>query len=95
MSRRYSLLATMAAALLFPAAARACAVCLTGISEGDPVANAFNWSLLFLMSMPYAVVGSIAGWLFYAHRRAARRRSRLAEKPPILYLAWINKESGR
>ena len=95
MSRRYPLLATVAAALLFPAAAQACAVCLTGLADGDPVANAFNWSILFLMAMPYAIVGSIAGWLFYAHRRAAKRRAAAEGKPSFLRLAWINKESGK
>lgn len=97
MSRLCLLLAiSVAVALfLFPAAAEACSVCLAGVSENDPVTNAFNWSILFLIAMPYAVVGSIGGWLFYVHRRAAKRRGAPAEKPSVLRLAWINKESGR
>ena len=85
----------LAAVLLFPSAARACAVCLTGAGTGDPLTEAFNWSVLFLMATPYAVVGSIAGWLFYAYRSAARKRGLLNKEAPALRLAWDDKESGR
>lgn len=81
--------------LIVPALALACAVCGAGDNPADPVANAFNWSILFLMAAPYAVVGSIAGWFFYAYRKAARKRGLLKEKAPILRLASIPKESGR
>ena len=47
-----------------PLTIQACSVCVTG--AGDPTADAFNWSVLFLMATPYAVVGSIAGGLFFA-----------------------------
>lgn len=67
------MLALVAAALVFPVIAEACAVCLTGAAQNDPAAHAFNWSILFMMAMPYAVLGSIGGWLFYAYRRAARK----------------------
>ena len=69
----------------------ACAVCVTGAS--DPVTDAFNWSVLFLMAMPYLVVGSIAGGLFYVHRRAAKRAERESAQP-IVHLAWNQKETG-
>ena len=87
-----SLLAGLAAALA-PALACACAVCLTG--DGDPTANAFNWSVLFLMATPYAVVGSIAGWLVYSYRRAAAKRDQDHATESPLHLAWSEKESGR
>ncbi|MBI2180593.1 MAG: hypothetical protein HYU31_07220 [Deltaproteobacteria bacterium] len=86
------LLAGLAAALA-PALAHACAVCLTG--DGDPTADAFNWSVLFLMATPYTVVGSIAGWLFYTYRRAAAKRSQGQATESPLHLAWSEKESGR
>ncbi len=85
----------LAAALLFPMAVQACAVCLTSGGQNDPVADAFKWSVLFLMAMPYTVAGSIAVWLFYNHRRAAGRRGGAGKKAPILNLAWTHKESGR
>ena len=30
--------------------------------------SGFNWSILFLMAVPYAVVGAVGGWLFYRYR---------------------------
>jgi hypothetical protein len=85
----------LAVSLIVPAVAHACAVCLTGAGTGDPLTEAFNWSVLFLMATPYAVVGSIAGWLFYAYRSAARKRGLLNKEAPALRLAWDDKESGR
>jgi hypothetical protein len=76
-----------------PLAAHACAVCVTG--AGDPTADAFNWSVLFLMAMPYLVVGSIAGGLFYNYRRTAAKREQTQTAEPPVHLAWNEKESGR
>jgi len=81
------------AATFAPTLACACAVCLTG--DGDPTANAFNWSVLFLMATPYAVVGSIAGWLVYSYRRAAAKRDQDHATESPLHLALSEKESGR
>ena len=96
--RKIILLAVLfiAAVFLLPMTAQACAVCLTGASANDPVTDAFNWSVLFLMAMPYTVVGSVAGWLAYTHRRAAAKKDGGAKKKaPVLRLAWIHKENGR
>ena len=82
------------APLLFNSAAHACAVCIFG-AAGDPLTDAFNWSILFLMAMPYTILVSIVGFLFYSHRRAVKKARSEAEKAPILRLAWIHKESGR
>lgn len=69
MVQRFSqLLAALCGVIAGPALARACAVCLTGAVD-DSVADAFNWSVLFLMATPYTVAGAIAGWLVYAKRR--------------------------
>ncbi len=32
---------------------------------------AFNWSILFLMAAPYAIVGALGGWIFYRYRRGS------------------------
>lgn len=76
-----------------PRAADACAVCVTG--AGDPTADAFNWSVLFLMAMPYLVVGSIGGGLFYTYRRTAAKREQAQTAEPLVHLTWNEKESGR
>ena len=80
--------------VLFDSAAHACAVCIFG-AAGDPLTDAFNWSILFLMAMPYTILVSIVGFLFYSHRRAVKKARSEGEKAPILRLAWIHKESGR
>jgi hypothetical protein len=76
-----------------PLAAHACAVCVTG--AGDPTADAFNWSVLFLMAMPYLVVGAIGGGLFLTYRRSAAKREQAETTEPLVHVAWNEKESGR
>jgi hypothetical protein len=57
--------------LVVPAAVEACAVCGTGPGvAGDPTARGFYWGILFLMAMPFAVVGSIGAWLVYRYWQA-------------------------
>lgn len=87
------MLGVLAFGWLVPNAAEACAVCLTGASGGDRVADAYTWSVLFLMGMPYTILGSVAGWIFYAHRRAAKKRSAARSKARVYQLAWSQKES--
>jgi hypothetical protein len=69
-----AVLTALAAVLLQPALARACAVCITG--SDDSTAAAYDWSVLFLMTTPYLVLASIGGYLFYAYRRAVRGNAR-------------------
>jgi hypothetical protein len=82
-------------AVLFNGAstAHACSVCITGAS--DPSADAFNWSVFFLMAAPYTVVGSIAGWLFYNHRRSAAAQQKSEAVQPPVQIAFNPEESGR
>lgn len=58
----------VAAALLAPVVAHACAVCL-GSSADDPFSRGLTWGILFLAAMPFTIVGSIGGWLLYQYRR--------------------------
>ena len=71
-----ALAALLASALLVPThvLAQGCAMCGTAFNHDDPVARAFNWSVLFLIAMPYTVFALAAGWLFLAHRRRSGRR---------------------
>jgi hypothetical protein len=70
------LAALLGSALLLPThvLAQGCAMCGTAFNHDDPVARAFNWSVLFLIAMPYTVFALAAGWLFLAHRRRSGRR---------------------
>ncbi|MFQ5839385.1 MAG: hypothetical protein ACE5HK_01525 [Candidatus Methylomirabilales bacterium] len=54
----------------------------------DPGAG-FNWSILFLLAMPYAVVGAIAGWLIYTYWCASDHRQK---DVPVHYLVSMEKE---
>ena len=68
-------LATVMAVL--PVAAWACAVCFDG---DDALARGLNMSILFLLSMPYAIVGAICSIVYLAYRRAQRHgRKELAK----------------
>jgi len=50
-----------------PAVSWACAVCW---GADDGLAHGLNVSILFLMSMPFFISGSIFGVIYVAHRRA-------------------------
>jgi hypothetical protein len=54
---------------LLPVAAWACAVCFEG---DDALARGLNVSILFLLSMPYAIVGAICSTVYVVHKRAQR-----------------------
>jgi hypothetical protein len=92
LSKRF--LPALGSMLLAPGLAHACSVCLTGAGD-DPVTDAFNWSVLFLMAAPYTVVGAIAGWLVYAKRRSTAKADTESAGQPLGSLAMIQKESGR
>jgi hypothetical protein len=82
-----------AAISAIPPAAHACSVCWGG--DGGPSADAFNWSVLFLMAAPYSVMGSIAAGLFWSYRRSSRRREKAETGQPLVSLALNPEESGR
>jgi hypothetical protein len=63
-------------------------MCRTAISSpDDPLARGINFSIMLLMAMPFTLASAIAGWLFYAHRRALGRQT----KKPTLRLIWTHK----
>jgi hypothetical protein len=82
----------LTALIVKPFVVQACSVCISG---SDPAADAFNSSVLFLMVIPYLVVGSIAGGLFYAYRRGLAKREQTETTERLVPLAWNEKESGR
>jgi len=58
--------------------AQGCAMCATYLSNGtDPRANAFKVSIMFLMCMPFGVVGSAGGWILWMHWRSRPQRPEL------------------
>ena len=72
---------------LFPVTVWACAVCW---GADDALAHGLNVSVLFLMSMPFLIGGSIIGVVLVARQRAQGRRWPYVT---IKNGAWIRKEA--
>ncbi|MGH7595561.1 MAG: hypothetical protein ACREOI_04375 [bacterium] len=69
----FAIFLVFAAIMLFsPAASFACPGCNAALRD---LGRAFNPSVLFMMAMPFAVVGAIAGGLVYAYWRAQKQTS--------------------
>jgi hypothetical protein len=65
--------AALLAVLPADALAQGCAMCKTALDGPmDPTTEAFNVSSLFLMAMPYTVVGTLGVWMYLSGRRADR-----------------------
>ncbi|MCH8057108.1 MAG: hypothetical protein IIB78_04465 [Proteobacteria bacterium] len=68
---------------VFCSAAVACPNCGKGIAEqsdGGDLVSGFQWSILFMMSMPFTILSFFGGY-FYLEVRRARARQREAEQP--------------
>ena len=64
-----TLLITTLIVTIIPISLEACPACK---NLDEPIARGFNWSVLFMMAMPFAVFGVIGGSVFYSYRRANR-----------------------
>lgn len=56
--------------LVVPVSLEACPGCK---DLDDPINKGFNWSILFMMAMPFAVFGLLGGTIFLNYRRANRK----------------------
>ena len=56
--------------LIAPMALEACPACKT---LDDPIGKGFNWSILFMMAMPFTVFTLVGGTIFLHYRRANRK----------------------
>ena len=61
--------------LLIPITVQACPLCVESL-KGSELGRGFNTSILFLLVMPFALVGSIGGGLFFYVRRHSRSRQK-------------------
>ncbi len=79
-------LASLASAVIVaaPRLAHACAMC--GLPAGDHEIHAFNTSVLFMLTAPYVIFGSIVAIVFVSYRTAIKRRAGVdaGRKPPML-----------
>src|SRR5262245_44964796 len=72
--RSLNWLAPLALVGILSAVATACPTCKEGLAQNDPqyqsVAEGFFYSILFMMSMPYLILGSFGYLAFVSIRRA-------------------------
>ena len=83
---RYPGLISLALIGLLPAQALAqgCAMCKTALSGSeDPLAVGIFWSVMLMMTMPFVLLASVGGWIFYTYRNASR-----SPHPPAEVLAF-------
>ena len=73
MPNRYLLLGAAIAVVLIPVAGQACPLCVESL-KGSELGRGFNTSVLFLLAMPFALVGSIGGGLFFYARQHSLRQ---------------------
>ena len=72
---RWLLLATaVALALLIASVAAACPTCKDGLAQNDPhgesIAAGYYYSILFMMAMPFAILGTFGSLAYLSIRRA-------------------------
>lgn len=64
----------IALALFIASVAAACPTCKDGLAQNDPhgqaIAAGYYYSILFMMSMPFAILGTFGGLAYLSIRRA-------------------------
>src|SRR5215213_453158 len=72
----------VALVLLIATVAAACPTCKEGLAQNDPqgraLAAGISYSILFMMSMPYIVLGTFGGLAYVSIRRARLQQDALA-----------------
>jgi uncharacterized paraquat-inducible protein A len=65
-------------ALLLAGVAAACPTCKEGLAEADPqqqsVAAGYYYSIIFMMSMPFAILGTFGSLAYLSIRRASEQQ---------------------
>ncbi len=68
----------------FATVAAACPTCKLGLAENDPtnggMVAGFFYSILFMMAMPFVLLGSFSGFAYLAVRRARVEQEAAAEQ---------------
>ncbi|RIK76892.1 MAG: hypothetical protein DCC67_13315 [Planctomycetota bacterium] len=76
--RTFAFAVALALVALSASAAHACPTCGAGYSEageaGQKMLNGWFWSIIFMMSMPFAIVASLGGYMYWIVRKARRTR---------------------
>ena len=60
--------------LMFVGAVSACPTCKDGLAQNDPgranMVRGYFWSILFMMSMPFLILGGLGSYFYFEIRRA-------------------------
>src|SRR6188768_2235981 len=70
--------AALALALLFTSLASACPTCKDNLAHDPASANlarGFYYSILFMVSMPFVIFGSLSAYFYYEVRKAKARQA--------------------
>ena len=69
--------------LVLAASAEACPGCRDAIAANDPeqarMVKGYFWSILFMMSMPFAILGTFSTYIYLEVRRARSDRQRIED----------------
>lgn len=72
----------LGAIMLLATSAPACPTCKDALLEGDPAQKAFaagfGYSIVFMMSMPFLILGTFGSFAYFSIRKAQRQRDSLA-----------------
>ena len=67
----------VALVLMIASVAAACPTCKEGLAQNDPhgqsIAVGYYYSILFMMSMPYIVLGTFGSCAYYSIRKARQK----------------------
>jgi hypothetical protein len=82
--RWQTVIIAVAAVALFAAVASACPTCKEGLDASDPhhrsIAAGFYYSILFMMSMPYLLLGSLGCLAYVSIRRAKAQQETIQQE---------------
>jgi hypothetical protein len=82
-ARHLRLILPLMLVVVMTGVAVACPTCREGLAESDPqgqaLAAGFYYSILFMMSMPFAILGVFGGLAYLSIRRAQARQAGEAE----------------
>src|SRR3954451_19001317 len=75
----------LALVLLIASVAAACPTCKEGLAQNDPqgqaLAAGYYYSIIFMMTTPYLVLGTFGSCAYYSIRRARRQLAAADEMP--------------
>ena len=78
-TRPLTICAALALVLVLAATVNACPMCKVALAshdeaEGD-IIGGFFWSILFMLSMPFAILGTFSGYMYMLVRRARAQQA--------------------